>query len=126
MSAETELHALLKANAGVQSALGVASAAAAGNRIAADRAEQGTARPYAVFVRVGTEDFVGIDGSVHASKVTLELQCWGDTRQSVETLANACQSAIRAANHEVVSRTAGFDEDRDEEATVLSIEWWPA
>lgn len=126
MSAETELHALLKADAGVRGALGAADVAAAARRISADRAEQDAGKPFVVFVRTATEDFEGLDGTVFDSKVTLELQCWGDKRTAVDALADACQTAIRGADQAVLGRTSGFDPELDMEATVLTVEWWPA
>jgi hypothetical protein len=124
MSAETELQALLVADSGVRAALSVASAARAGERIAADRIEQSTLRPFAVYTRTQTDRFEGLDGTVHATKVTLELQLWADTRLEAEALANACQTALNLDGHAITGRSAGYDGELDLEACLLTLEWW--
>lgn len=124
MSAETELQALLVADAGVRTALGVTTVAAAGKQVAADRIEQGTGRPFGVYTRTQTDRHEGLDGTVHAVKVTLELQLWGDTRMSADALADACDDAITGANQAITGRATAYDSELDLEATVLSVEWW--
>lgn len=124
MSAESELQALLVADAAVRTALSVSTARAAGERIAADRIEQNTGRPFGVYTRTATEDSEGLDGTIFATKVTLELQLWGDTRLSADALADACQAAIRGANQAITGRATAYDDALDLEATVLSVEWW--
>lgn len=124
MSAESELQALLVADAGVRTALSVSTAARAGERIAADRIEQGTGRPFGVYTRTATDKFEGLDGTVHATKVTLELQFWGDTRLQADALADACETAITGADQAVIGRSTAYDGELDLEATVLAVEWW--
>lgn len=118
MSAETELYALLSGAAPV--------IALAGSRISADRIEQGTARPFIVFSRVGTEAFGGLSGEIFDTRVTLEVQAWADTRAQAESLADAINAAIVAADHFVTGRSSGYDGELDLEATILTVEWWPS
>lgn len=124
MSAESDLQTLLVNDSAVRTALGVATAALAGKRIAADRIEQGTARPFAVYTKTQTDNFEGLDGTVHATKVTLELQLWADTRLEAEALADACEAAIRGADQAITGRSTGYDGELDLEASLLTLEWW--
>lgn len=116
MSAELEMRAALVADTAVT--------ALVQQRVAQDRAEQGWARPYVVFGRTGSEDELTEDNEVMASKVTLELQAWADTRSDAEQLANACKAAILEAGAEVTTRSSGYDSERDLEAVILIVEWW--
>jgi hypothetical protein len=120
MSAESDFVALLKATPAVTALIGSGAAA----RLAADRIEQAAALPFVVFTRVGTEEFAGLDGTVFDTKVTLEVQCWGETRKGADALADAVAAALRAANQAVVGRTGGYDGELDLEAAVLTVEWW--
>lgn len=121
MSAETELQALLTADAEI---LAVLDGADPDERFAADRIEQGTGRPFGVYTRTQTERFAGLSGEVHAVKVTLELQLWADDRITAEALADACQSAIEGADIAITGRSTGYDGELDLEASVLTLEWW--
>ena len=116
MSAESELQTLL-ANTG-------AVTAQLGDRIAADRIEQGAASPFLVYTRTGTESFTGLNDEVFERKVTLELQIWGDKRTTVDAAAAAVTAAIEAAHQAVLGRTSGYDGDLDMEAAILTVEWW--
>lgn len=124
MSAETELQALLVGDAGVRAALGVTTALAAGKQVAADRVEQDTPRPFCVYTRAGTDRMEGLDGTVHATKATFEMQMWGDTRLQADALADACQTAITTATQAVTGRSTAYDGELDLEATILTVEWW--
>jgi hypothetical protein len=95
-----------------------------GGRVSADRIEQGTARPFAVFSRIATEPFIGLAGNVFDEKVTFELQCWGDTRSQAEALADACEAALRESTQFVIARASGYDGELDLEATILTVDWW--
>lgn len=121
MSAETSLQALLVADAGIRTVLGDVDY---DERFAADRIEQDTGRPFGVYTRAATENFEGLGGDILAAKVTFELQLWADTRLDADELADACQTAIRAAGHAVTGRSSGYDAELDLEATVLTLEWW--
>lgn len=116
MSAETDLRALLIAAPAV--------VALVSQRIAADRMEQGSARPFIVFNRTGTQRSKGLDGTVHGVLVTLELQCWAESRAMAEAVAEAAQSAIEQAFHTVENRSAGFDSDLDLECALLTVQWF--
>ena len=117
MSAETDLRALLVATAGVTTLVGT--------RIAADRIEQGAARPFVVFTRAGSEPLQCLDGSVLKTLVTLDVQCWADTRASAEAVADAVTAAVRGVlTQTVIARAASYEPDLDLEAAVLTVQWW--
>lgn len=116
MSTESDLRALLLASTAVTTLVG--------QRVAADRVEQGSARPFVVFTRAATERAKGLDGTVHGVRVTFELQCWADTRAAAEQVADAVQSAIEQAFQTVEARSAGQDPELDLECAQLTITWW--
>ena len=121
MTAETEFRAAC-VDSGTAS--GAALVALVGQKVAADRIEQGTARPFVVFTRVDTERFHGLDGTQHGSKAVLEVQCWADNRSSAEAVATAVEAVCAAQCQLVIRRTGGYDGDLDLEAALLTVEWW--
>jgi hypothetical protein len=117
MSAETDLRALLAGTAGVT--------ALVSTRIAADRIEQGVARPFVVYSRTASDPLVSIDGAHLKTMATLEVSCWGDTRASADAVADAVTTAVRGQlTQSVVGRNAAYDETLDAEGTVLIVNWW--
>lgn len=116
MSAESDLRALLVATSAVTTLVG--------QRIAADRIEQGAARPFVVFSRTGSASLTGIDGTIYKTLVSIELQCWADTRVAADAVADAVSVAIRSAMNTVSGRSGGYDPDLDLEAALLTVEWW--
>lgn len=120
MSAEADFVTLMKATSAVTALIGSGNSA----RIAADRIEQGVVRPFIVYTRGATDDFQSLDGTIHDSKVTLEVQIWADTRSSAEAVADAVQTAVRGGNQTVSGRVGGYDGELDLEAAVLTVEWW--
>ena len=116
MSAETEMRALLVADAAV--------AALVADRISADRIEQGSQRPFVVFTRTNTNREKTLDGTIVGVLVSMVVQCWADTRQAADALADAVQDVIEEQYHTVSSRESDYDGDLDLEAAMLSVEWW--
>lgn len=117
MSAETALRAALLADAAV--------AALVSTRIAADRIEQGAVRPFVVFTRTASTPYGSIDGTVHKTQVTLDVQCWADTRISADAVADAVTAAVRGVvTQAVTGRASGYDGELDLEASILTVEWW--
>lgn len=115
MSAATSLQALLLATSGVTSLCGT--------RIASDRMEQGSARPFIVYTG-SDEPQRALDGSVHGTLTTFEIQCWGDSRASAEAVADAVQAACDGAHQYITARAAGSDNELDLEAVVMTCLWW--
>lgn len=115
MSAAQDLVTLLKAAAPV--------AALVADRIAADRVEQGTALPFVVFTG-SAEPQRALDGSVHGTKTTFELQCWAKTRDKATAVVQAVQAALDAAGQYTMGPVHGYDQELDLEAALITCEWW--
>ena len=117
MSAESDLRALLIAAPAVTTLVG--------QRISADRIEQGTARPFVMFTRTATTPYVTIDGQVLASQAQLDIQCWADSRAQADAVGAAVTAAIRATTTQTVTgQSAAYDGELDLESTLLTVEWW--
>ena len=117
MSAETSLRAILVADATV--------AGLVGTRVRAERAEQGDPRPFVVYTRTGTEPYVDLQGTVLASQVSIDVQCWANSRTAADALADAVSAAVRAVSGQTVTgRSSGYDPDQDCEVSILNVLWW--
>ena len=117
MSAETDLRALLLTVPAVTALIG--------SRIASDRIEQGTARPFVMYTRTGTVPYTTIDGQVMATQALIEIQCWADSRAQADAVAEAVTTAIRATTTQTVTgQSAAYDGELDLESTLLTVEWW--
>jgi hypothetical protein len=117
MSFESDLRTLLLAAPAVT--------ALVSTRIAADRIEQGAIRPFIVFTRSATERSQTLNGGVESVRATFDVQCWADTRQAADAVADAVVAALVAANQVVITQDAAYDAELDLEASVLSVDWWP-
>lgn len=117
MSAETALRALLVADAPV--------AALVSTRIAADRIEQGAARPFICYTRTASAPVVALDGTHLKTLVSLDVQCWADSRASADAVADAVTTAVRGViSQSVVGRSSAYDADLDVEGAIVSVSWW--
>jgi hypothetical protein len=117
MSAETDLQTLLLANPTV--------AGLVGTRISADRAEQGSARPFVVYARVASQPFTALNGAHLRTQANLDVQCWANTRLAAESLGDAVAAAVRGVTSQtVVGRSAVFDAEADAFGCVLNVNWW--
>lgn len=115
MNASTQLQALLLAAPAVT--------ALCGTRIAADRMEQGAATPFLVYSGIA-EPQRALDGSVHGTKTTFEIQCWASTRAAANALAYAVQDTLDAQHQYTTGPASGYDAELDLEAALLTCEWW--
>lgn len=117
MSAETSLRAALLA-AGAVTAL-------VNQRVYPDRAEEGEPFPFVVFARTGSQPQTAMDGSVLATLVSLEVQCWADSFLSAQAVADAVATAVRAqVPQQVTGRAGGYDPDLGRSVASLIVEWW--
>jgi hypothetical protein len=92
MSFETDLFALLNANAGVTALVGAGAAA----RIYPVLAPTDVARPFVTWQRIASEpsDYAGRPGG---ERISVQLDCWADTFDDVKALADAVRIAIEAS-----------------------------
>ncbi len=103
MSIETDLHAALTSYAPL--------AAIAGSRIALNGMAQGQPAPFVVFSTSHARD-VGLDGTVLADDVSIELQCWAADPVQASALADSVEAALRTNTVAVpLSRATGRDPD---------------
>lgn len=117
MSAETALRAALVADGGV--------AALVADRVRAERAEEDDALPYVVFSRTASEPLQTLDGSVLATRVSIDVLCVANTRAGADALADVVTAAVRAVpTQAVVGRGNSYEPELDVELTTLNVEWW--
>ena len=117
MSAGNALRTMLAANGPV--------AALVGTRIAQDRIDMGKVRPFIVYAVAASQPFTCVDGTNLATLVTLEVQCWGDTRPSADAVADAVTAAVRGTPTQTVTgRVSAYDPELDLEGSILTVDWW--
>jgi hypothetical protein len=68
-------------------------AALIGARLAPDKVAPGAARPYVVYV-VKREPTYLLDGTLAVTQYSFSFQCWADTREEAETLADVLEAAM--------------------------------
>jgi hypothetical protein len=116
MSIETELRALLVADAEV--------AALVATRVSADNIDQADARPFVVFRRADTDRSYTLSGALVGSMATLTVQCWAESRLAAEALADVCEAALLLDQRPTTNREADIDPDLDLFVTQFVVTWW--
>lgn len=114
MSAETELRALLTADASLT--------ALVGNRIAQNAVPQDEDYPLVVFTSAHAPS-LSTFGTVLADEVTFSIQCWAVDSIVADAVADAATAAL-AARADVLGREAAYEEEMNLHATVLTVQWW--
>ena len=117
MSAESVLYGVLTASAGVDALIGTGSAA----RMYPDAMPEDGAYPVVVFSRTGTEPIVTIDGFRHGEFVTMQMQCWAETRAAADALADAVESALLSAGDVPQERAGAYDPDTGHFVSSLAV-----
>ena len=69
----------------------------AGERIYIDAANDEEPRPYVIGHSIGRNRTFGLDNTLLALKETFHLECWGETRELANQLADAVVEALLAA-----------------------------
>jgi hypothetical protein len=115
MSAESDFRALLAGNAPL--------VALVGTRIAQNAMKQGEPTPMVVFTATHQPEF-GLNNSVHADRVTFDVQCWAATAIQADAVADAIVTCLAAVGVVATARATGFDAELGLDATVLTVEWW--
>lgn len=116
MSAEAELRTLLVTNAAL---LALVPAA----RISIDAVDQAAVRPYIVLSKQGSTPTFGLDNTLLAEAVDIDVQCVGTRRAQAITVREAVQTALLAGGRPWAGTSAGYDADNDIEAEVVSVNW---
>lgn len=119
MSIETDFRATLAAYGPL--------AALVGPRIVANAAPKGAPFPLVTFAS-NHNPTVGLDGTLLALQVSLQVQCWGETAAQADQVADAVVAALatapRDAGATLLDRSTAFDPDIQKDGTTLTIEWW--
>lgn len=105
MSAESTLYGILVASPGVTALIGAGSAA----RIYPDAMPEDGAYPVIVFSRTGTEPVITLDSVRHGEFVTIQVQCWAQTRASSDAVADASELALLSAGESPQERAGAYD-----------------
>ncbi|MBY0467607.1 MAG: DUF3168 domain-containing protein [Burkholderiaceae bacterium] len=117
MSAEAELRALLVANGAL---LGLVPAA----RISLDAVDQSAPRPYIVLSKQSATPDFGLDNTLFADQVTIDIQCVGTNRRSAIAVGDAVVAALQQAGEPHSARSAAYDADNDLEVEVVTVDWF--
>lgn len=117
MSAEADLRAVLLADAAL-------TALVPAGRISIDAVAQGAPRPYIAFAKQRTERLGGLDNSLHAQRVVIDLQVVGTNRPNAITVREQLEETLLMAGVPFDEATAGYDGENDLEVEVLTIDWW--
>lgn len=95
-----------------------------GTRIYPDVAAQGSSLPLIVYERRASEIITTIhDGYPIATKSTMVVSSWADTKLAAETIAENAQIALRTMATSV-DRYGNYDEDTGSHAAVVEFEVW--
>lgn len=116
MSAEYDLRALLLDS---QNLVAVVPAA----RISVDTAGVEQPRPYIVFSVQSGEPIFGLDNSLLAENITIDIQCIGVTRTNAIVVRELVKQALRDGGLPWSGTSSGFDPDADIEAEIITVNW---
>jgi hypothetical protein len=115
MSGHAQIKAALQAHAGL--------AALVGTRIRADIGEADDAYPFVVFKRSALLQHRGLDGSLHLTQETFEVECWAHSRSTSVDVSEQVMDAMAIAGMTVdVAQADGIDPGMRELVTVLEVE----
>lgn len=116
MSLETELRALLLAEAEV--------ATLVGTRISADNIDQNAGRPFVVYRRTDTERQYTLSGDLVGSMATVLVQCWAESRLQADAVADACEASLLVDQRATTNREADSDPELELYVTQFAVTWW--
>jgi len=114
MSAETELFAALRDSAAVGALIN--------DKIYPDALPQEVALPAVVYQRTGTDKIRSIHGTTLGERSVLLLQVLGEVKVTAESIADACEAALEAANFVPTGRASGMVPDTDTRVIELTVE----
>lgn len=112
-------HALIQAALAAHPGL----AALVGDRIRPDLARETDAFPFVVFKRSGLTRHTGLDGTVHGTTETFEIECWGGTRTVSVDVSEQALLALDAAHLSAEEAGPdGIDPEQLDRVTVLTVD----
>jgi len=102
---------------------GDAALAAMVTAVRADLAIETDAYPFIVFKRVGIEPLFGLDNTLHLTKETFQVECWGEHRSQSSDIAELAIAALIAAGMPPSpSDPDAIDPEIGARAVVLNVE----
>lgn len=114
MSSHTLVQAALVAHGGL--------AALVGTRIRPDLARPEDDFPFVVFKRSGLTRHTGLDGTVHGTTETFDVECWGGTRAMSINVSEQALLALDAAHLPAEEAGPdGIDPEQLDRVTVLTV-----
>ena len=115
MSSHALVQAALDAHPGL--------AALVGTRIRPDLASETDDLPFVVFKRSALLRHTGLDGTVHGTTETFEIECWAVTRSASIEVAEQALLALDAARLDASEAGPdGIDPDFRDRVTVLTVD----
>lgn len=109
----------------LRAVLSAGAATSAGSKVRQDAADQDDEYPFIIFRRVAVERLRGIDGSLHATKETFHIECWGETRAESDTLEAQALAALQTAGlYADGNEPDGLDPEVKVRAAVFVIDLW--
>lgn len=116
MSAQTELFALLDADA--------ALSALVSDRIYPHAVPENRALPAVVYALASTQRNVGLDLSDHGTALAFSISSAAEDHTTATAVGDAVESALLVAGVPADNRYAGFDEETGNFVDVIEITWW--
>lgn len=121
MSVESDLVTQLLANAPLDALIE--------DRLAPDKVAPGATTPYVVYVVKKVPEYL-LDGTLAATHYSFSFQCWAETREEAEDLADALEAAlltttaVEAEGLQAESRDVITGHELDLEGTEVVAEGW--
>lgn len=118
MTASTDFRALLAAHAPLVDLVG--------DRVAQNALGEGVAYPAIVYT-ISTSYERGLDGTLLGTTHSINVNCWANSPDSAEEVADAVDAALQAANPAydilVTDRASDFEPDLGLDFVQQSVEW---
>lgn len=98
---------------------------AAGTKVRQDAADQDDTFPFIIFRRADVTRLRGLDGSLHTTKETFHVECWGENRAESDALEAQALAALHAAGQYPDGNDPdGIDPEVKVRAAVFLVDIW--
>lgn len=113
MSAETQLYAILSADAPLGALVGA--------RIYPDLIPEQVAAPYVGYERTSSTPAATLEGTVLAERVDILIACWANTRRQANQIADAARAALAGTAWRYAGSGSEVDETTGRLAATLQV-----
>ncbi len=97
----------------------------AGTKVRQDAADENDDYPFIIFRRVAVDRLRGLNGELHATKETFQVECWGETRAQSDDLEAQAVAALESAGYYPDGNEVdGLDPDVKVRAAVFAVDIW--